>query len=150
MPYKVSINTDSYKERRCSERNWEPGTMNDFMHAINGWSVRESNLRELKWRLHYIAGHVPCSIDGETRPIYQEWENKHKKKNYVKYNDRMCGFERTDQVKMYGFAQGYVNIGAVIEKVKKEGSVRIYFKDFYDMRQYVRNMDGCYVEVTKV
>ena len=47
MAYKVRIDTSKYKDRRCSQKNWEPGTMNDFMHAINGWSIRENNLQEL-------------------------------------------------------------------------------------------------------
>ena len=74
MAYKVIINTNSYKDRRCSEKNWEPGTMNNFMHSINGWSIREGNLRDLKWRLYYIAGSGACGVDNETWPIYQEWE----------------------------------------------------------------------------
>lgn len=150
MAYKVSINTNSYKDRRCSEKNWEPGTMNNFMHAINGWSIREGNLRDLKWRLYYIAGSGACGVDNETWPIYQEWELKHRNKNYVKYRDVLCELDRNEMVKVPGFAQGYVNIEAIVEKVKREGSARIYFKDFYDMRQYIKNMDGCYVEITKV
>ena len=55
MAYRVSIDTSAYKDKKCSEKNWEAGTMNDFMHAINGWSIREGNLRELSWRLSYLG-----------------------------------------------------------------------------------------------
>lgn len=34
--YRFKINTDSYKCKRCSKKNWEPGTMNDYMLAIYG------------------------------------------------------------------------------------------------------------------
>ena len=31
MPYRVTISTAAYKPRRCSVKNWEPGTVNDFI-----------------------------------------------------------------------------------------------------------------------
>ena len=59
MAYKVRIDTSAYKDRKCSQKNWEPGTLNDFMHAINGWSIRENNLRELNWRISYLGSWAP-------------------------------------------------------------------------------------------
>ena len=48
--YRVKINTDSYKCKRCSKKNWEPGTMNDYMLAINGITRTIYTKRELrKW-----------------------------------------------------------------------------------------------------
>ena len=32
--YKMTINTDAYKCGRCSKKNWEAGTRNDYMIAI--------------------------------------------------------------------------------------------------------------------
>ena len=34
--YQMVINTDAYVCERCSKKNWEPGTKNDYMLAING------------------------------------------------------------------------------------------------------------------
>lgn len=48
--YRVKINTDSYKCKRCSKKNWEPGTMNDYMLAINGITRTIYTKRELIWR----------------------------------------------------------------------------------------------------
>lgn len=150
MAYKVRIDTSKYKDRRCSQKNWEPGTMNDFMHAINGWSIRENNLQELKWRINYIGGNGACGVNEETWGAYQEWVEKHQKKNYIEFMDILCGFKRKEQVKVYGFAQGYFNVDKVIEELKKNGSVRIPFSRFYDIRQYIKNMDGCFIEILKV
>ena len=58
MAYRFTVNTESYKDMRCSEKNWEPGTLNDFMHTLNGWTIRENNLREVAWRIAYFGGYV--------------------------------------------------------------------------------------------
>lgn len=149
MSYRVSIDTSSYKDRKCSEKNWEPGTMNDFMHAINGWVVRENNLKELKWRLMFI-GHIGGHpSNAEEYEKYKLWLERHKSKNYIKFKDVLCDFARTEPVRMYGFAQGYVNIDKIIDKLRTNGSVKIPFCSFYDKRQYIRNLDGCYVLIEK-
>lgn len=151
--YKVVINTDSYKKRRCSKKNWEPGTMNDYMEAINGWHTTEHSIREVIWRLQMFQGQgFPVSEYDEGKgglsERYKKWEAK--KCNQVKYFDKLCGFERTQPVKGYGFTQGYFSISSVIEKLKNEGSVKIPFSYLYDIRQYYKNMDGCYMEITKI
>lgn len=149
MAYRVRIDTSMYKDRRCSEKNWEPGTMNDFMHAINGWVVRENNLKELKWRIQYI-GHIGgYPSNEEDFEIYKLWLERHSKKNKIIFKDKLCQMERIEPVRMYGFAQGYVNIDKIIEKVLKDGSVKIPFSSFYDKRQYIKNLDGCYVLIEK-
>lgn len=150
MAYKVRIDTSKYKDRRCSQKNWEPGTMNDFMHAINGWSIRENNLQELKWRINYIGGCGSCGVNEETWGAYQAWVEKHEKKNYIEFMDVLCEFKRKEKVKVYGFAQGYFNVDKIIDELKKNGSVRIPFSRFYDTRQYIKNMDGCFIEILKV
>ncbi len=150
MAYKVRIDTSNYKDRRCSQKNWESGTMNDFMHAIDGWSVRENNLQELKWRINYIAGMGSCGVTDEDKAKYLDWCNRHQKKNYVTFMDNLCGFERKEKVKAYGFTQGYVRAEFIIEELRKNGIVKIPFSKFYDSRQYLKNMDGCFVEITRI
>ena len=151
MAYKVRIDTSAYKDRKCSQKNWEPGTLNDFMHAINGWSIRENNLRELNWRISYLGSWAPYQASGDNYPIYKTWlERNDEKKNYIKFWDNMCEFERRLPVAMYGFSQGYFDIDKKIEELKKNGVVRIPFKSYYDTRQYLKNMDGCFIEITKV
>ena len=46
--------------------------------------------------------------------------------------------------------QGYFPIGTIIEKLKTENVVRIPFKWLYDIRQYDKHMDGCYMEISKI
>ena len=153
MAYRVSIDTSAYKDKKCSEKNWEAGTMNDFMHAINGWSVREGNLRELSWRLSYLGNWAPCKASGENYPIYKAWVEKHDKtKNYIKFWDNICKFERKEPVQMYGFAQGYFDIDKVIDEVREKGSAKIPFSKYYDTRQphNLKNVMGCYILIEKV
>lgn len=46
--------------------------------------------------------------------------------------------------------QGDSSIDEVMEKLKAEGTVKIPFKWLYDIRQYDKDMDGCYMEITKI
>lgn len=148
MAYRVTINTNKYKDRRCSKENWEPGTMNDFIHAINGWSTREKSIKELRWRIYFLSGKIYSGVNEIDYDRYKEWENK--RKNYITFYDNLCEFERTEPVVAYGFAQGYFDVEKVIAELKKNNSVEIPFKWFYDARQYCKNMDGCFVLIEKV
>ena len=47
----MTINTDNYKCGRCSKKNWEPGTRNDYMITINGITRTLYNMREVMWQL---------------------------------------------------------------------------------------------------
>ena len=42
------------------------------------------------------------------------------------------------------------DIDKVLDLLKKEGSVKVPFSWLYDIRQYDKCMDGCYMEITKV
>lgn len=154
--YKVLINTDSYNCKRCSKKNWEPGTMNDYMIALNGWHTVEHSLREVMWRLMMFQGNDFPHSEWVDKPNgesglsdrYTKWRNK--KCNTIKYMDRLCGFERKQMPMGYGWKQGYFNIDEVIENLKKDGIVKVPFKWLYDIRQYDKCMDGCYMLIEKV
>lgn len=62
----------------------------------------------------------------------------------------MCELNRQQYLSDYGFMQGYFSIDKIIEKLKAEGTVKIPFKWLYDIRQYDKAMDGCYMEITKI
>ena len=155
--YRVEINTDSYVLHRASKKNWEPGTVNDFMLALNGWHTTEYNLREVSWRLNMFRGDYwindeysednPEEFFGMS-PRYAKWLAR--KCNKVKFFDRLCGFERTHLPSGYGFMQGYLDVHSKIEELKKCGTVLVYFKELYDIRQYDKNMDGCYMQISKI
>ncbi len=91
MAYRVSINTDAYKPRKATANNWESGTMNDFMEAINGKVFREKNLKHLEWRLGIICGGGFRGKD-EDYAEFTEWFNQ--PRNKIEYLDRLCGFKR--------------------------------------------------------
>lgn len=151
--YKVVINTDAYVCKSCSKKNWEPGTMNDFMIAINGWHSTERSIKEVIWRLKMFAGYGWNNEEWDNennclRADYQKW--KAKKCNTITYLDRLCGFERTREITVYGFAQGYLDISRVIQELKENGVAKIPFSVLYDPRQYYRGMNGCYMEITKI
>lgn len=71
-------------------------------------------------------------------------------KNIIKYHDRLCELDRQQYLSGYGWMQGYFNIGEIMGKLKAEGTVKIPFKWLYDIRQYDKAMDGCYMEITRV
>ena len=54
--YKMVINTDEYTCERCSKKNWEPGTRNDYMLAINGITRTLYSLKEVLWQLELFGG----------------------------------------------------------------------------------------------
>lgn len=154
--YKVTINTDAYKCRACSKKDWEPGTMNDYMIALNGWNTTENSLREVMWRLEMFHGNDFVNSEWTANPRtetglsdrYTKWRNK--RCNTVTYFDRLCGFKRRQRPSGYGFMQGYFSIEETIQKLKKDGTVKIPFSYLYDTRQYYKGMNGCYMEITKV
>lgn len=153
MPYKVTINTDDYVCQKCSKRNWEPGTMNDFMLALNGWHSTERSLREVYWRLMMFHGleWVPEEWDAQKEDLsdrYKKWRNK--KCNWIKFDDRLCGFKRKHRPSGYGFMQGYFDEKKYIEELKKNGFVIIPFAALYDIRQYYRGQTGCYMRIEKI
>lgn len=148
--YKVIINTDAYKCKTCSKKNWEPGTMNDYMISINGITRTLYSMREVMWQIELFRGNsfLHSEYDDENCGLSDRYEN-FLKKNTIKYYDRLCGIERTQYLSGYGWMQGYFDIEEVLKKLKAEGTVRVPFKWLYDIRQYDKAMDGCYMEIVK-
>lgn len=141
--YKITVSTAEFNPFYATKKNWENGTRNDFMYAINSWHITEKNLRDLKNRVKLMLGH------GVEEKYYQDDKAKWLGKSYITYEDRMCGFERTDTVGPYGFAQGYVDVDKHIQELLTTGESKIYFRDAYDIRQYHKNYDGCYILITR-
>lgn len=151
--YKVTINTDAYVLQSCSKKNWERGTRNDFMVALNGWHTTEYSLKQVYWRIWMFQGNsYPHSEWDEQKKdwsdAYTKWKNK--KCNKIKYLDKLCGFEREHEIRGYGWTQGYFNVEKVMDELKQTGTVKIPFAWLYDVRQYYKGMNGCYMEITKV
>lgn len=150
MGYRIEVDTSKYEKRRCSEKNWEPGTMNNYMEAINGWKKTEPSFIRLSWFLDFLChGGKNFELYG-TNPNYTKWFDESANKLIIRYYDELCGFERSQNLGPYGFAQGYINVGNLLEKIKKDGKAVLRFSSFYDARQYCKNMDGCYIRITKV
>jgi hypothetical protein len=153
--YKMTINTNEYKLRTCSKKNWEPGTRNDYMIAINEIVRTLNSMKEVMWQLELFHGNSF---------LHSEYDEKNKEENYclsdkyvaflkkntIKYRDRLCGFDRTQYLSGYGWMQGYFSIGKVLNELKEKGTVKIPFEWLYDLRQYDKNMNGCYMEIVKV
>lgn len=144
MSYEVRINTSEYKSRRASRKNWEPATMNAYMSAVNGWTTTEPDLEHVKWRLMMFQGNAYVTDTAE----YQSWKSN--PVNIVRYYDQYCEMEREQRPSGYGFMQGYFNVGKALETLKETGYLKVPFKSLYDSRQYIRNMDGCYMEIKEV
>jgi len=150
MGYKVIINTDNYKHQPCCKKNWEPGTMNDYMFEINGWKTIERSLKEVAWRIEMFFGGVPYThhYDKAFADYARFWKWFNQKKNKVTYRDRLCKLDRTSELKVYGIAQGYICAEKAIRELKEKGRVRINFSDAYDIRQRGSKIfKGCYMEI---
>ena len=151
--YRVTINTDNYKAMIADKKHWERGTVNDYIHAINGWTANERGLQEIRWRLAGIIGYaMPKAWDDAKntwKTAYKRWNTR--RINRVKYHDNICGFDREEPIHIPGMPQGYIDIYKVINEVKSSGSARICFDDAFDIRQgNSRVFRGCYIEITKV
>lgn len=154
--YRMIINTDSYKCGKCCAKNWEPGTRNDYMIAINGITRTLYSMKEVMWQLELFRGNSFIMSE------YDEQKNKEEnyhlsdrycnflKKNTIKYHDRLCGFDRTQYLSGYGWMQGYFCIGKVLGELKQNGVAKVPFEWLYDVRQYDRAMNGCYMQIEKV
>ena len=148
MPYICIIDTSKYKPRRCSKKNWEPGTRNDFMRALNGWRHEEPDHQSLRWRLMMFQGSAPYDPDEYDSEAYQTWV--HQPCNRLTYQDRLCEMTRSAEICPPGFKQGPgLRVGALIEAVDRDGYLEIPFSRVYDIRQYDRHMDGCVMRITK-
>jgi len=152
MSYKCVINTNAYELQRCSRKNWEPGTVNDFMVALNGWNCVERTLQEVAWRINMLCGtNYSGPVWDNEKGAYTKKFNKwlHRKKNFIKYYDRLCEFDRVSAITAPGFCQGYVDVDKKISELKKNGEVRIYFDELYDIRQNPKRFKDCYMEISR-
>lgn len=152
--YKMTINTDSYKCARCSKKNWESGTRNDYMLAINGIKRTLYSMKEVMWQLELFHGNSFLSSEYDKSNPEENYHLSDKyvaflKKNTIKYYDRLCEMDRIQYLSGYGWMQGYFCISEVLNKLKEEGSIKIPFKWLYDIRQYDKNMNGCYMEIIR-
>lgn len=148
--YKMMIHTGAYKPKRCSKKNWEPGTQNDYMAAINGITRSLHSMREVMWQLKLFRGN--SFLDSEYSEENHGLSDKYLKfleDNKITYFDHLCSFERTQYLSGYGFMQGDLRVSVVLETLKREGSVTVPFSSLYDARQYDKHMDGCYMKITR-
>lgn len=143
--YHVMINTDGFVLFPCSKKNWEPGTINDFIQSINGWKSTERSLQEIRWRIELLLQQAHYHYGN---PKWEQWFAK--KKNKITYRDRLCGFDRTNYISVPGFPQGYVDIDKLLNELKEKGSVRIPFSMGYNIRQaHSKRFQKCFVEIRK-
>ena len=151
--YIITINTAAYKPMLANMKCWERGTVNDFMEALNGYKVTETNLREVKRRINVFAGHGYCcdnSNNDMTVNEYFDWLRNPKNKAQITFYDKLCEMERTEDVAPYGFKQGYFDTEGVINTLRTSGKIRIPFEWCYDIRQSMaKRFKGCYMEIIK-
>lgn len=153
--YKMIINTDTYKCGKCSKKNWEPGTRNDYMIAINRITRTLNSMKEVMWQLELFRGNSFLSSEYDDNNSEENYGLSDKyvaflKRNTIKYYDRLCELDRTQYLSGYGWTQGYFCIGKVLEGLKQNGVVRVPFEWLYDLRQYDKAMNGCYMEIEKI
>lgn len=153
--YKMAINTDNYKCGKCSKKSWEAGTRNDYMIAINGITGTLYSMREVRWQLELFRGNSFLTSEYDDNNPKENYGLSDRyarflKKNTIRYYDRLCGFERMHYLSGYGWMQGYLSVNEVMEKLRVEGTVRVPFKWLYDVRQYDKAMNGCYMEIKRV
>lgn len=146
--YRVTISTRRFKPyMRCSPKNWEPGTTNDHMAALDGWSTVEPDITALRWRLMMFSGAGPWG-DEAFSSAYKKWNAQ--PENKLTFHDKLCDMEREAKITPPGFHQSSFPIDKYLEEVEEKGTLKIPFSAVYDMRQYPHRMDGCYLLVEKV
>lgn len=153
--YKMTINTDSYICRKCSKKNWEPGTMNDYMLAINGTTRTLNSMKEVMWQLELFRGNSFLTSEYDEKNKEENFHLSDKyvaflEKNKIEYHDRLCGVDRTRYLSGYGWMQGYFCVESVLRELKEHSSVKIPFAWLYDLRQYYKGMKGCYMEIKRI
>ena len=112
--------------------------VNDFMKALNGYKVTETNLKMVRRRIDVFAGHGYCCDNPNedmTVDEYFDWLRNPKNKAQITFYDRLCECERTEDVAPYGFKLGYFNTDNLLNTLKTKGRVRISFEMCYDLRQ---------------
>ena len=83
MSYKVTFHTEAYKSHRASKKNWELGTQNDHIKALNGLPFVEETKEELSWRLLMAGGNTPYELTPESTVRYEAWRNN--PRNTIKF-----------------------------------------------------------------
>ena len=147
--YIITINTDAYKPLKATEKDWERGTINDFMEALKGYKVTETSLRGVRKRVNVFLGRWGSESDGSLEEHFA-WLDDPKTKVRIKFYDSMCGFERVEYVAPYGLKQGYIDIDNIMEALKTKGKVIIPFEETYDKRQVgAKLFKGCYMKIEK-
>ena len=147
MPYYVRISTDAFRPFRCSAMNWEPGTINSQMAALNGWTSRERSLLEVRWRIEmFLRGSaLSAHMNPEELAAYKRWARQ--PKNRIVYMDLPCGVEREMRPECPPWHQGYASVEKLLDLLRTNGKVQIPFSFAYDSRQYSRRMDRCFMEI---
>lgn len=150
MSYYARISTDAYRPFRCSTVNWEPGTINSQMAALNGWTSLERSLLEVRWRIEmFLRGSALIAhMNPEELAAYKRWARQ--SKNRIVYMDLPCGVEREMRPECPSWHQGYVSIEKLLDILRAKGVVQIPFSYAYDSRQYSKRMDRCFMEIRYV
>lgn len=172
--YEVTINTSSYKPRQCTAAHRNVASrwisnMNDYMKAANGWHTTETNLLHVYWRILMFWGrHVFEFIDWEANrdenggswPEYTDWLAR--KCNYIRYmetatpEDMFNNPPNPFNCHRPGAYEGYespdyrFNYRKHYDEVKNTGHTVIPFLDLYKPKDRLKNMAGCYMEITWV
>lgn len=145
--YIITINTKAFRPFRCSKKNWEPGTINSIMMALDDWSTVERTEREVEWRINmFLSGHGHPHEGDEMD--YQLWSEQ--SVNKISFMDEPCGIERETKPECPGFHQGYYRIEQYMNELQKKRQVCIPFSAAYDGRQYKKNLDGCYMLIKQI
>jgi predicted transcriptional regulator len=149
--YKISIDTNNYKNLKCSKKNWENGTVNDYMNALNGWNRKVNDIQEVIWQIEMFAHncHTNC-WDNEKEDYTEKFKQWSTDENKITYYDNLCEFNRESKIEVYGFAQGYFDIEKILKELEEKNIIQIPFKWCYDLRQYSKNMNGCYMQIEKL
>jgi len=139
--FKVWFTTSRYKPHKASVQNWEPGTKNCHMKALDGWSSVEPDERALRWRLWLFQG-GPIPSDPEEYEQYKQWRAQ--PINKIEFWDSYCEMDRVTEPTPPGFKQGAaLQVDKIMAELRTRGIAIIPFSQVYDSRQYDHHMDGC-------
>lgn len=131
MAYKFIIHTNRYKDISINNSNsnninrWDIGRLNAFMHAINGITYKEDNLKDLKRRVLYFCSNASYFSSENLNLEDVKWLKKWHNKNAVTFEVPFGLGETTRLVKLPNADLSLIDLDYILTALSKNGKVEI-------------------------
>lgn len=138
--YKITLDTQDFIDnQKLKERlkEWENATINSYMEGLNKFNYhnKEFTIQEVEQKLNFFFGRD-----------YPEYKSD--AENYFSFFDNGRSLKQVYLVKLYGIAQGYIDLNKKIKELEKNEEVKISFSEGYDTRQPLeKKTRKCFINI---